>query len=409
MRPSIKKYVKVLLNLVIALAVLLLCIYLVPKAIVFFMPFIVGYIIALIASPMVRFFEEKLKIKRKAGTVFVIVAVIALVVLCIYLIGSKLVQEVSGFIEALPGMWSNIEADFKEFGNKFNIIYKKFPLSIQDAINSAGAALSNYFGDVIGKIGSPTIEAVGNFAKQVPTVLIGVIMALLSAYFFVAEKHTVSQFICKYMPKSIQTRYMIMKRSLSRAVGGYLIAQFKIEVWMYLLLVIGFSILKVDYALLIAVGVAFLDLLPFFGTGTVLVPWTIIKLFNGDYMMAIGLIIIWGVGQLARQLIQPKIVGDSIGVPPLPTLFLLFIGYKLAGVIGMILAVPIGIIIYTMYQEGAFDTSVNSLKILVAGVNGFRKLTDEDMAHIIPHKPISSDDEDGVSHNNLENSEGKEK
>lgn len=391
MRPSIKKYFKVLLNLGIALAILLLCIYLVPKAIGFFMPFIVGYIIALIASPLVRFFEEKLKIKRKASSVFVIVAVIALVVLCLYLVGSKLVQEIIGFIEQLPQMWSNIEADFKEFGNKFSIIYDRLPLNIKGAISNATSALSSYFGDAIGKISSPTIEAVGNFAKQVPSVLIGVIMALLSAYFFVAEKHSVSQFICDYMPKSIQDRYLIMKRSLSRAVGGYLIAQFKIEVWMYLLLVIGFSILGVDYALLIAVGVAFLDLLPFFGTGTVLVPWTIIKLFNGDYVMAIGLMIIWGVGQLARQLIQPKIVGDSIGVPPLPTLFLLFIGYKVAGVIGMILAVPIGIIVYTMYQEGAFDTSVNSFKILVAGINRFRKLNDEDMEHINPHKPISEE------------------
>ena len=389
MRPSIKKYMKVILNLAIALAILLLCIYLVPKAIGFFMPFIVGYIIALIASPLVRFFEEKLKIKRKASSVFVIVAVIALVVLCLYLVGSKLVQEIIGFIEQLPQMWSNIEADFKEFGNKFSVIYDRLPMNIKDAISNATTALSSYFGDVIGKISSPTIEAVGNFAKQVPSVLIGVIMALLSAYFFVAEKRTVSRFISEYMPKSIQDRFLIMKRSLSRAVGGYLIAQFKIEVWMYLLLVIGFSILGVDYALLIAVGVAFLDLLPFFGTGTVLVPWTIIKLFNGDYMMAIGLMIIWGVGQLARQLIQPKIVGDSIGVPPLPTLFLLFVGYKLGGVIGMILAVPIGIIIYTMYQEGAFDTSVNSLKILVAGVNNFRKLNEEDMTHINPHRPIS--------------------
>lgn len=400
MRPSIKKYMKVLLNLVIALVILLLCIYLAPKAIVFFMPFIIGYIIALIASPLVRFFEEKLKIKRKAGTVFVIVAVIALVVLCIYLIGSKLVQEIIGFVEALPMMWNNIEADFKEFGNKFSLIYEKLPLNIQDALNNATSALSSYFGDVIGKISSPTIEAVGNFAKQVPSVLIGVIMALLSAYFFVAEKHTISQFICDYMPKSIQDRFLIMKRSLSRAVGGYLIAQFKIEVWMYLLLVIGFSILKVDYALLIAVGVAFLDLLPFFGTGTVLVPWTIIKLFNGDYVMAIGLMIIWGVGQLARQLIQPKIVGDSIGVPPLPTLFLLFVGYKVAGVIGMILAVPIGIIIYTMYQEGAFDTSVNSFKILVAGINRFRKLNDEDMAYITPHKPIGSEEDEADNNSN---------
>lgn len=390
MRPSIKKYLKVLINLVIALAILLLCIMLVPKVIVFFMPFIVGYIIALMASPLVRFFEEKLKIKRKAGTVFVIVAVIALIVLCIYLISAKLVQEIIGFIEALPQMWSGFEADFKEFGNRFDIIYKKFPTNIQAALGNIISSLSNYLGDIIGKISSPTIEAVGNFAKQVPSVLISVIMALLSAYFFVAEKYTLTELIGNCMPDYVNARFLMIKRSLSRAVGGYLIAQLKIEVWMYLLLVIGFSILKVDYALLIAVGVAFLDLLPFFGTGTVLVPWSVIKFINGDYMMGIGLLIIWGVGQLARQIIQPKIVGDSIGVSPLPTLFLLFVGYKLAGVIGMIIAVPIGIIIYTMYQEGAFDTSVNSLKILVAGVNGFRKLTDEDMAHITPHKPIGS-------------------
>ena len=181
-----------------------------------------------------------------------------------------------------------------------------------------------------------------------------------------------------------------MKRSLTRAVGGYLKAQLRIEVWMYLLLVFGFALLQVDYALLIALGVAFLDLLPFFGTGTVLVPWAIAKILSADYKMAIGLLIIWGVGQLARQVIQPKIVGDSIGVPPLPTLFLLFVGFKLGGVLGMILAVPIGIIIYTMYQEGAFDTSVNSLKILVAGINHFRKLTEEDMDRITPHRPVDS-------------------
>ena len=124
-----------------------------------------------------------------------------------------------------------------------------------------------------------------------------------------------------------------------------------------------------------------------------MVPWAIIKLLSGNYLMAIGLLIIWGVGQLARQLIQPKIVGDSIGVPPIPTLFLLFAGYKIGGVLGMIFAVPLGIIVYTMYQEGAFDTSVNSMKILVAGINNFRRLTDEDMAQITPHKPVGHEEE----------------
>ena len=110
-----------------------------------------------------------------------------------------------------------------------------------------------------------------------------------------------------------------------------------------------------------------------------MVPWAILKILSADYEMAIGLLIIWGVGQLARQLIQPKIVGDSIGVPPIPTLFLLFVGYRFGGVLGMIVAVPLGLIVYTMYQEGAFETTKNSVLILANGINKFRRLTKEDL------------------------------
>ena len=113
-----------------------------------------------------------------------------------------------------------------------------------------------------------------------------------------------------------------------------------------------------------------------------LVPWAIIKIFTADYKMAIGLLIIWGGGQLARQLIQPKIVGDSMGVPPLPTLFLLYIGYKVAGVVGMILAVPLGLLLYTMYEDGAFDTTRDSILVLMAGINRFRRLDREDMSEV---------------------------
>ena len=184
------------------------------------------------------------------------------------------------------------------------------------------------------------------------------------------------------MPEAIVYRLDLITRSFKRAVGGYFKAQFKIEVWMYVLLVVGFTVLDVNYALLIALGTAVLDFLPVFGTGTVLLPWAVIKILSSDYKMAVGLLIIWCGGQLARQLIQPKIVGDSIGVPPIPTLFLLFIGYKAAGVFGMIIAVPIGIIVSNMYEEGVFDTTINSLKILCAGINNFRRLEEEDMAGV---------------------------
>ena len=105
-----------------------------------------------------------------------------------------------------------------------------------------------------------------------------------------------------------------------------------------------------------------------------------IEILSRDYKMAVGLLIIWCSGQLVRQVIQPKIVGDSIGVDAIPTLFLLFIGYKLAGVMGMIIAVPIGIIVINLYEEGAFDTTRQSLKILAAGFNKFRRIRPEDLA-----------------------------
>ena len=122
-----------------------------------------------------------------------------------------------------------------------------------------------------------------------------------------------------------------------------------------------------------------MDLLPIFGAGTVLLPWAFFSLLGNDYRKAIGLLAIWIVTLILRQVIQPKIVGDSIGISSIPTLFLFYIGYKVAGVMGMILAVPIGIIVINLYQAGVFDTITNSFRILCAGFNRFRHLTKEDI------------------------------
>lgn len=382
MKPSSRTYLKVIMNLGIAVVILLLFLLLLPRILVFFMPFFIGWIIALIANPLVHFFEEKLKIRRKAGTAFVIIAVIALVVLAGYLIGSKVAQEAVGLMNGLPEMWNSAEEDFRTIGKNLDVLYSRFPEDVRNTIADIGEQMEGFVGELVGQAGTPTIEAVGNFAKNLPTIIIGIIMCLLSAYFFVAEREYMSVKVKGHMPESLIYRWDMMARSFKRAVGGYFKAQLKIEIWMYVLLVIGFTVLKVNYALLIALGIAVLDFLPVFGTGTVLLPWAVIKILSSDYKMAVGLLIIWCGGQLARQIIQPKIVGDSIGVPPIPTLFLLFIGYKTAGVFGMIIAVPIGIIVVNMYQEGVFDTTINSIRILLAGINNFRRLEDEDMAGV---------------------------
>lgn len=393
MSKSATKYIKALLNILIAIVGVLLVVWLAPKLIMFFMPFVIGWLIACIAGPMVKFFEEKLKIKRKAGSAVVIIIVIGLVITIFYLIGSKLIHEAIGFIQALPGMIDGLKEDFETISENLSGIIEKVPKEVRETVLSIGQTASDSLADMLGKFSAPTIEALGGLAKQVPTVIIGAILGLLASYFFVAERGVWFEPVRRRIPAGFLKRWTLVKDSVKKAVGGYIKAQLKIEVWIYLLLVIGLLILKVDYVLLVALGIAFLDFFPFFGTGTVMVPWAIIKFLSGDYTMTIGLLIVWGVGQLVRQIIQPKIMGDSMGMAPVPTLFLLYIGYRFGGVIGMILALPIGIIIETMYKEGVFDTTKNSIKILIAGVNTFRRITEKDMEEVNQYQKERDDEE----------------
>lgn len=391
MKYNARIYLKVTLNLFTALAVVLLCIFLLPRFIWFFMPFIVGWLISLIASPVVRFFEEKLKVKRKAVSAVVIVAVLAVVVLLVYLLITKLVREGVNFFNELPNLWNSVLAELNKVGANLQGVYNRMPTDIQDTIDHIIVEMGDYISSMTGKIELPSFEAVGNVAKQIPDIFLGVVMSLLSAYFFVADKGYMAAVAEKYIPTSVRYHFDLIRRSFRNAVGGYFRAQFKIECWIYILLVIGLMILEVDYAFLVAFGIAILDFLPVFGTGTVMVPWAVIELLSKNYRMMFGLIAIWLIGQLVRQVIQPKIVGDSIGMDAIPTLFLLYIGYRVAGVLGMILAVPIGIIVVNLYEEGAFDTTMQSLRILVAGFNQFRKIRPDDMAVVEEYERESKD------------------
>ena len=213
----------------------------------------------------------------------------------------------------------------------------------------------------------------GNVAKSIPSILIASIVTIISAYLFVSERDEVIAWAKKVAPKPIQDRMEMMVSNLKYAVGGYFKAQFQIMLVLTLIMFVGFLILGVDYAIILAILFAFLDFLPFLGTAITLIPWAIYKFLVGDYKMAIGFIILYAVTQLVRQLIQPKLVGDEIGLKPLPTLVLLYLGYKVGSVLGMIFAVPVGMILINMYQAGAFDYILDDVKILINGILKLRE------------------------------------
>lgn len=394
MNKDFRQYLKIAINLIIAVGALLLVVLLVPKIILFFVPFIIGWIIASIANPLVSFLEKKLRIRRKAMSVFVIVLAITAVGAALYLLVSELFKQGAAMLNDLPDIWKDFELELNRLGDKWNVFYKRLPGNVQTTLGDFYENLSTYIGDFVNKLGSPAMSAVSNFVKSIPSAIVGTIMCLISSYYFVAEREEIYRYFRMHIPISIQQKWQIGFRTMKRSVGGYFLAQFRIEVWIYLLLVVGLMILGVKYAFLLALLIAFLDLLPVFGTGTVLVPWAAFHIFAGNYQMAAGLLIIWGVGQLVRQLIQPKFIGDSIGVKPIPTLLLLYIGYRFFGVVGMIIAVPVGMIIMNLDSAGVFDTTKNSVRLLVKKVNDFRQFDKDDLDCIRADEPSAENVEE---------------
>jgi sporulation integral membrane protein YtvI len=276
-------------------------------------------------------------------------------------------------------MWNTLRNDFDNLGKILSQYIDIKNPKLTETLNDFGNTIGDAIASIPSNIDFTSFEGMGNMVGSIASIVISIIMCILSAYCFIADREWMHNFVEKYLPQSISKKYDVFVSSIRHAVGGYFKAQFRIEIWMYVLLLVGFTILNVRYAFLIAILVAFLDFLPFFGTGIVLMPWAIITLIGGNYLRAIGFVVIWGVGQFFRQLIQPKIMGESIGVEPIPTLFLLFTGYRIAGVVGMLIAVPIGIIVINMNEAGFFDTPKYSLKILVKNINGFRQLDEDEM------------------------------
>ena len=130
---------------------------------------------------------------------------------------------------------------------------------------------------------------------------------------------------------------------------------------------------SVSYSDFISYRNSILDFLPVFGTGAVLWPWALLDMLAGNYFRAIGLVVIYLICQITKQVLQPKMVGDSIGISPLATLFFLYVGYRLYGIVGMIIGVPVGMVIINLYRVGMFDRLIKGFKIIIHDLNEFRK------------------------------------
>ena len=368
-----KRYLRMILNIVIPFLGLCLVIFLGPRLLHFFMPFVVGWILALLANPLVRFLERRVKLVRRHGSMLIIIAALAIVIGLFYGAGLLVYREMGSFLADAPEIYQSVIAEIGDALQNGRKLAEYFPQNLQPPLLAFSDNLDGLFGKLVSRAAEPTVQIAGHVAKSIPNLLVNMVIIILSSYLFLADRESIMRWLKEHLPAFVFRYIEYMKRDAKGLIGGYFLAQFRIMCVVALILAAGFLVLGVRYGVLLAFLTAILDFLPIFGTGTVLFPWAVVKLFAGEYAYATGLILLYILTQVVRQIIQPKIVGESMGLPPLMTLFLLYLGFKLRGLTGMILAVPVGLVFINFYKYGAFDSMIRNFRMLMEAIQKFRR------------------------------------
>ncbi len=327
------------------------------------LPFIAAYLVSLAVNPMADGLRKRFHLPRGVSAVLVIVLTVG--VLGGIVTGAlwKIIDEVRSVYENLPTIYDNIRTVWYSISVKTADIMYVLPDNMQNIAND----ISNEFFDWLAEIATNAelVRSAGNAAKKLPNVFISVIVFILSLYFMVADSASVSKAVKKPFSAAFIERAEAFRKEIKKYAGGYIKAQLIIMCISFTILLIGLSIIGADYALVIALATAIVDALPFFGSGTVLVPWAVISFIMGDFVRGAGLLVIYLTVLLMRQFIEPKIVSKNIGMHPIMTLMAMYVGYRTMSVGGMILGPLVLVILVSLYRTGIFNNLIIKIKGLV--------------------------------------------
>ncbi len=364
---------KICVNLGIAVVAILLILFLLPKLVRFFTPLLVAWIVAMLANPLIQFLEKKINIVRKHGSAIVIILVIAAICAATYGLVALIWTQASALVRELPAMYvtvmDNLQRVFTSLHEKYHII----PANVQSLLNNQESSINDYIVDALKGLQNNPFSTVGSVASSVVDGIVYGVLTILASYFMIIQKENMSRAIQEHTPQGVLSFGKRVKTICFQAIGGYFKAHFKIMLVIFLITVIPFFFMGVAYSGFVAALIAIVDFLPFLGAGTILGPWAVYLIATGSYRMGIILIVMYLVIMVVRQFLEPKLVGDSIGISPFEILIFMLIGYRLIGMLGLILSIPAGMIILACYREGMFDSYIRGIKILVKDINEYRK------------------------------------
>lgn len=337
----IYKVIRKVLNIVI----IIIGIYIGVKISVFYMPFLIAFLISLMIEPAIKHLMKKTKMSRKMSSIIIFLIVFSIIIGSVIWGTITLVSESTNLLQAL------------------NLYIDKAYTQIQDVIGKMSITKISVSNNVLNLMQDTSKELLVKVSKwltsfltklidiitSIPTIGIYMVITILSLYFICTDRIYILDFMEQHMPKKWVQKIGIHIREITRNLGGYLKAQMILILVSFVISVIGLYIFKfvgmnVKYPLLIALAIGFVDALPILGSGSVMVPWAIISALNGDLRLGVSILILWIIMSLVRQFLEPKIVSGKIGIHPIFTLIAMYTGFKVMGVMGMLVG-PIVLII----------------------------------------------------------------
>ena len=339
--------------LVSLLALWLLGRYLLPIA----LPFIIGVTIALTAEPGVSLLSERLKWHRFPAVVLCVTLTLVLLGALLWLIGAAAVRELTQAARYMPQVGETVEQGMVVLEDFLITAADRAPDSIRpvliQTVMRTFADSTALLEQAVNKLPSMAAGVIASVSKGALTVGTGI----LSGYMISVRLPKIRRGISQLLPQSWAEKTLPALQKIKTTFFGWLLAQLKLMSVTWLVLAIGLTVLKIPYGFLWAVLVALVDAVPVLGTGTVLIPWAVISFLQGNSSLGGGLMAVYGIASLVRTVMEPRLVGKSLGIDPLLSLIAVYIGFRLWGFIGIVLA-PVSVaLLKSMLESGLFQSS----------------------------------------------------
>lgn len=346
---NIEKRKAFILN-VIYIAIILGLGYIVIKHLLpLLMPFIIGLVIAVLFRKLIDYIEKKTRIKRSLVSIVILIIFYGILTLILSIIGAKVFTFLKDLFGQLPDLYRyTIEPALDEVTNNIIEQFPDIKLYVEDFVLNISDTIFSF----VKNASSTVISTITGIAGRLPSLLIKLIFTIVSSFFFTIDYYKISDFVIRQFKGERRKMLIKLKDKGIGTIGKFIKAYSAIISITFLELSVGFWILGIPNPFLFGAMIAVIDVLPILGTGAVLLPWAVIALILGNTKIGIGMFILYIIITAVRQTIEPKIVGQQIGLHPIITLILMFVGAQLMGVLGLLLLPVIATIIKTFNDEG---------------------------------------------------------